>query len=148
MTEIAAHKFTVSRYVGYGLPDRQVEVTLGQMLGADHIEWICAQPYPAGTAGCRARGQWDCNNLEMCAAYTELERVLCRGLRPRRSVCLSPAILAARLIIKGDVALARAEVASFRTAGFTVAESRALIGACREANRRYGCDLNFTSFLA
>ena len=73
---IAAHKFTVSRYVGYGLPDRQVEVTLGQMLGADHVEWICAQPYPAGTAGCRARGQWDCNNLEMCAAYTELERVL------------------------------------------------------------------------
>ncbi len=73
---IAAHKFTVSRYMGYGLPDRQVEVTLGQMLGADHIEWICAQPYPAGTAGCRARGQWDCNNLEMCAAYTELERVL------------------------------------------------------------------------
>lgn len=28
MTEIAAHKFTVSRYVGYGLPDRQVEVRL------------------------------------------------------------------------------------------------------------------------
>ena len=73
---LAAHKFTVRRYMGYGLPNRQVEVTLGEMLGADHIAWICECPYPANTAGSRARGQWDCNNLEMCAAYTELERLL------------------------------------------------------------------------
>ena len=73
---LAAHKFTVRRHMGYGLPDREVEVTLGAMLGADHIAWICEQGCPAATAGSRAHGQWMCNELEMCAAYKELERLL------------------------------------------------------------------------
>lgn len=62
----------------------------------------------------------------------------------------TPAILAARLIVKGDVSQARAEVAAHHVykAGFTVAEVRALNGACMEANRRYGCDIKWTSFLA
>jgi len=75
-TDLAAHKFTISLSQGYGLPSREVEVTLGQMLGADHVAWICEQPHPACTAGSRARGMWDANELEMVAAYRELERMV------------------------------------------------------------------------
>lgn len=74
--DLAAHKFTITRSQGYGLPSREVEVTLGQMLGADHVAWICEQDHPACTAGSRARGMWDANELEMVAAYRELERML------------------------------------------------------------------------
>jgi len=73
---LAAHKFTLSVYQGYMLPNKDVETTLGKMLGADHIAWICEQTCPAAKAGTLARGMWDCNNLEMLAAYRELEHIL------------------------------------------------------------------------
>ena len=73
---LASHTFTITRSQGYGLPSREVKVTLGQMLGADHVAWICEQPSPAATAGSRARGMWDANELEMVAAYRELERMV------------------------------------------------------------------------
>ena len=55
-------------------------------------------------------------------------------------------ILIARAIISGDVTLAR----KLRDTGpryWTVAECRAVSGACREANRRYGCQLSLSEFL-
>lgn len=55
------------------------------------------------------------------------------------------AIAAARAVIAGDVQRARELLIGWRT--FAVCEARAMIGACREAKRRYGCDISWTSFL-
>ena len=78
---LAAHTFTISRYQGYGLPSREVKVTLGEMLGADHVAWICEQPYPAGTAGSRARGMWDANELEVLALRAGLAHEIDEQMR-------------------------------------------------------------------
>lgn len=75
-TTLAAAPVTVSYYVGYGLPNKEITTTLGDMLGADHIAWICEQPYPHVTATSRARGMWDSNQLEMVTAYSALAKLL------------------------------------------------------------------------
>lgn len=58
----------------------------------------------------------------------------------------SLAIVAARNIIAGDVQFARDLLRGCRA--LPVAEARAMIGACKEAGKRYGCELKWTSFLA
>lgn len=57
----------------------------------------------------------------------------------------SVAILAARSIVRGDIQTARLELVGWTS--FSPAEGRAIIGACREANRRYGCKLDWSAFL-
>lgn len=52
----------------------------------------------------------------------------------------------ARLIIAGDVTAARALAATRILPGWTVAEGRGIIGACEEANRRYGCAIDWREF--
>lgn len=52
----------------------------------------------------------------------------------------------ARAIIAGDVWLAR-RMLGMGPRSYTVAECRAIIGACREAYRRYGCQLSLSEFL-
>lgn len=60
----------------------------------------------------------------------------------------TPAILAARHIVKGDVQAARAELANWPWGNaFTISEARAIAGACDEANRRYGCHLGWRDLL-
>lgn len=60
----------------------------------------------------------------------------------------TPAIIAARQIVKGDVSAARDSLRGHRWPGaFRACEARAIIGACRAANARYGCNLDFRSFL-
>lgn len=54
----------------------------------------------------------------------------------------TPAIHAARAVVRGDVSRARAELVGCVPA-FRVYELRALQGACREANRRYGCEIDW-----
>ncbi len=52
----------------------------------------------------------------------------------------------AKAILAGDVSLAR----KLRDTGprhWSVAECRAIAGACREANRRYGSELSLSQFL-
>lgn len=73
---IAATPITLSVYAGYGVPNREIPTTIGDVLGADHVAWICEQPAPAATAGSRARGAWDANMLEHLTAHTALEREL------------------------------------------------------------------------
>lgn len=73
---LAVAPVTVSYYAGYGLPSKEIKTTLGDMLGADHITWICEQPSPHGTAISRARGMWDSNQLDMVTAYDALARLL------------------------------------------------------------------------
>lgn len=53
-------------------------------------------------------------------------------------------VIVARAILTGDVTRARLEAAG-RTS-WSVAEARAIEGACREANRRWGCDLSLSQF--
>jgi hypothetical protein len=60
------------------------------------------------------------------------------------SKCKYLGIVVARTILTGDITGARREAAG-RTV-WTVAESRAIAGACREANRRWGCDLSLAQF--
>lgn len=84
--DIAATKFTFSRYQGYGLPDLQITTTFAEMLGADHVAWICEQPAPALTAAGRARGAWDANQLEMLATYSALERELKARVAVRKAL--------------------------------------------------------------
>lgn len=55
-----------------------------------------------------------------------------------------PGILVAKIILTGDVTLARAEARG--RLSWTVSEARAIGGACREANRRWGCDLSLEQF--
>lgn len=55
------------------------------------------------------------------------------------------AIAAARAVIRGDVQRARELLIGWRS--FSVCEARAMIGACREAGRRYGIEVSWTSFL-
>lgn len=55
-------------------------------------------------------------------------------------------ILVARIILTGDVSLAR-RYAAGHTA-WPVSAARAITGACREANRRWGCALDFAQFCA
>jgi hypothetical protein len=52
----------------------------------------------------------------------------------------------ARAILSGDMDLARSTAGTHRTA-WSVAECRAVIGATKEANRRWGCGLTWQSFL-
>lgn len=54
-------------------------------------------------------------------------------------------IHAARAIVRGDVSYARACMIGVRS--LRVCEARALIGACDEARERYGCELDWLSFL-
>jgi hypothetical protein len=57
-------------------------------------------------------------------------------------------ILAARAIVQGDVSTARALLAGHKWgSAFRVCEARAIIGACREAGRRYGCSIDPRSIL-
>lgn len=58
----------------------------------------------------------------------------------------TPAIHAARAVVRGDVQRARLELAGVRA--LRPYEARALAGACAEANRRYGCSLTWCSFLS
>lgn len=55
------------------------------------------------------------------------------------------AIAAARAVIAGDVQRARELLIGRRS--FAVCEARAMIGACKEAGRRYGISISWTSFL-
>lgn len=55
------------------------------------------------------------------------------------------AIIAARHIVRGDIQSARLELVGWTS--FSPVEGRAIIGACREANRRYGCKLDWSAFL-
>jgi hypothetical protein len=58
-------------------------------------------------------------------------------------------IIVARAIVGGDVQSARQDAAAHRArngAAVTSAEGRALIGACAEAHRRYGCQLDWREF--
>ena len=57
----------------------------------------------------------------------------------------SAAIIAARHIVRGDIQSARLELVGWTS--LSPAEGRAIIGACREANRRYGCKLDWAAFL-
>lgn len=53
-------------------------------------------------------------------------------------------IVAARLIVRGDVSGARAVLSTHPWGNtYRVCEIRALIGACEAANRRYGCSLDW-----
>ena len=65
--------------------------------------------------------------------------------RMSNTTAKSAAILAARHILRGDVHFARLELVGWTS--FSPAEGRAIIGACREANRRYGCKLDWSAFL-
>ena len=67
---------TISYHAGYGLPNKEITTTLGDMLGADHIAWICEQSHPHGTATSRARGMWASNQLDMVTAYSALAKLL------------------------------------------------------------------------
>lgn len=58
----------------------------------------------------------------------------------------TPAIHAARAIVRGDVQRARLELAGVKS--ISVTEMRALAGACAEASRRYGCFLDWADFIA
>lgn len=63
----------------------------------------------------------------------------------RTAPAKSAAILAARSIVRGDVQSARLALAGWTS--FSPAEGRAIIGACREANRRYNCKLEWAAFM-
>ena len=54
-------------------------------------------------------------------------------------------IQVARTILTGDITAA-CRLAS--RSAWSVAEARAIAGACREANRRWGCTLAFEQFCA
>ena len=60
----------------------------------------------------------------------------------------SPAILAARTLLTGDVSLARSimrdRARAMGCSAVEVCEARALIGATAEANRRFGCALSWS----
>lgn len=66
-----------------------------------------------------------------------------------KSPAKSPAILAARSIVAGDVSNARAIINAhpIYRAGFTVPEMRAIRGACALAKHKYGCDLSAFEFM-
>lgn len=54
----------------------------------------------------------------------------------------------ARTLLTGDVSAARKLAATNRWGtAWTVPEARAITGACREANRRWGCNLNAQAIL-
>jgi hypothetical protein len=57
-------------------------------------------------------------------------------------------ILVARVIMTGDVGTARlvAKIAG-PNPSWTPAECRAVIGACREMNRRHGCSIDWRAIL-
>jgi len=59
----------------------------------------------------------------------------------------SAAITVARLIVAGDVSLARAVRATRVRGALAVCEARAIVGAVRAANARYGCALDVSEFL-
>lgn len=72
----AAHTFALSRSAGYGLPSYPVVATLGSVLGADHVAWICEDANPAAAARGLSLDAADANLLDMAAAYSELARIL------------------------------------------------------------------------
>ena len=53
-------------------------------------------------------------------------------------------VVVARTILTGDITLARREAAG--RCSWSVSEARAITGACREANRRWGCELSLKQF--
>lgn len=61
--------------------------------------------------------------------------------------CASDPILIARTLLTGDVTAARNLAFRMGRLSFSAAECRAVTGACREANRRWGCDLRMEEFL-
>lgn len=65
---------------------------------------------------------------------------------PRRPHGTTELIMAARCIVRGDVSAARDYAQGKRLA--TVAEARALAGACSYAKRRYGARLRWTEFIS
>ena len=69
---------------------------------------------------------------------------------PATNTAKTPAILAARCIVAGDVSAARAIINAnpIYRAGFTVPEMRAIRGACALANHKYeGCNLSAFGFM-
>jgi len=73
---LAAHTFSVSRSEGYSLPSYSVDITLGSVLGADHVAWVVEGPTPAATAHGLGLDAADANLLDMAAAYLELAHIL------------------------------------------------------------------------
>ncbi len=67
-TEILVHAFDA--YVSVG---QLVKTTIGKMLGADHIEFICEFASPAAEAAARASCE---PRLDVAAAYVALSRML------------------------------------------------------------------------
>lgn len=61
--------------------------------------------------------------------------------------CASDPVRIARTILTGDVSAARALSFRMDRSSFRPAECRAVSGACREANRRWGTDLTMEEFL-
>jgi len=75
-TNLADHTFTISRSQGYGLPSIDATVTLGSVLGTDHVAWIAEGKSPAATARGLSLDYADANLLDMAAAYSALSRIL------------------------------------------------------------------------
>jgi len=73
---LAAYTFSVSRSEGYGLPSYSADLTLGSVLGADHVTWVAEGPTPAAIAHGLGLDAADANLLDMAAAYLELARIL------------------------------------------------------------------------
>ncbi len=61
--------------------------------------------------------------------------------------CASDPIRIARTILTGDISAARDLAFRMGRMSFTSAECRAVTGACKEANRRWGSDLFMEEFL-
>lgn len=68
-----------------------------------------------------------------------------RTTREHRQHGTTALIMAARAIVRGDISRARAESQGCKLA--TVAEARALAGACRIANKRWGLNLRWINFI-
>lgn len=66
---------------------------------------------------------------------------------PKGSKAKSDAIQVARAICSGDISAARSLVLAYRRSARTVAEGRAIVGACRFASEAYDADLDPRDFL-
>ena len=73
INEIASTEILVPAYDAYVSVGQLVKTTIGKVLGADHIEWICSGTNPATEASAMA----SCSSrLDVAAAYVALAKML------------------------------------------------------------------------